>query len=104
MSKTGKFVLESKSVDCIIILYAAKLIVSITADQMIRFWDYDITDSKPSVFSLYGDHDKLDSLTAIATTECNKYLVTGDTAGCIKKWDISKFKFGEHMTSDCIVE
>lgn len=85
-------------------MYTAKLIVSVTADQMIRFWDYDITDSKQPVFTLYGDHDKLDSLTAIATTEDNKYLITGDTAGCIKKWDLSKFKFGEHMTSESIVE
>jgi|Laugresu1bdmlbdd_1035124.scaffolds.fasta_scaffold65030_2 WD40 repeat protein len=74
-------------------MYVHKLIVSVSADQFIRFWDFDVTSAKQPVHILYGDHDKLDSLTAIATTDDNNYIVTGDTAGCMKCWDFTGFKF-----------
>ena len=48
--------------------------MSVTADQKIRFWDFDVTSGKQPVFTLYGDHDKLDSLTAVATDEDNDFL------------------------------
>lgn len=48
-----------------------------------------MTGSKQPVFTLYADHEKLDSLTSIATDEDNDYIVTGDTAGSMKLWDIS---------------
>jgi WD40 repeat protein len=76
------------------------MIVSVTADQKIRFWDFDVTSGKQPVFTLYGDHDKLDSLTAVATDEDNDYILTGDTAGCIKLWDISAHRFRTDLTSD----
>lgn len=45
--------------------------VSVTADQMIRFWDFDVVGTKQPAFTLYGDHEKTDSLSAIGTTEDN---------------------------------
>jgi hypothetical protein len=105
MSKSGgNHILESKSVDCIIILYKKSMIVSVTADQKIRFWDFDVTSGKQPVFTLYGDHDKLDSLTAVATDEDNDYILTGDTAGCIKLWDITGHKFRTDLTSENMKE
>lgn len=71
---------------------------------MIRFWDFDPTNTRQPVFTLYGDHEKLDALSSIATTLDNKYLVTGDTAGCMKMWDFSRFQFRVHHTSDYIDE
>lgn len=100
MSRSGNHILESKSVDCILILYKKQLIVSVTADQKIRFWDFDVTGSKQPVFTLYADHEKLDSLTAIACDEDNDFIVTGDTAGCMKLWDISKHRFRVDLTSE----
>jgi hypothetical protein len=50
---------------------------------------------------LFGAHEKIDALSAIATTEDNDYLVTGDTAGCMKLWDFSNFKFRvDHYADD----
>jgi hypothetical protein len=49
---------------------------------------------------LYADHEKLDSLTAIACDEDNDFIVTGDTAGCMKLWDISKHRFRVDLTSE----
>ena len=115
MSKSGNYILESKSVDCvrkyiiskniqILILFKKSLIVSVSADQTIRFWDYDVTSARQPVFTLYGDHEKLDSLTAIAASEDNNYLITGDTAGCMKLWDFSNFTFRVDHNSDKIIE
>jgi hypothetical protein len=56
------------------------------------------------VFTFYGDHEKLDALSAIATTNDNKFIITGDTAGCMKMWDFSRFQFRIHHTSDNISE
>jgi BRCT domain type II-containing protein len=39
-------------------------------------------------------------LTAIATDEDNDFLVTGDTAGCMKLWDISQHRFKVDLTSE----
>ena len=53
---------------------------------------------------MFGAHEKLDSLTAIATTSDNNFLVTGDTAGSMKLWDITDFKFRIEHNSDNIIE
>ena len=39
-------------------------------------------------------------MTAIATDEDNDFLVTGDTAGCMKLWDISQHRFKLDLTSE----
>jgi WD40 repeat protein len=85
-------------------MYAKSLVCSVSADQTIRFWDFDVTGARQPVFTFYGNHEKLDSLSTIATTEDNDYLVTGDTAGCMKMWDLTNFKFRVDYTSDKIVD
>ena len=85
-------------------MYEHRLVVSVSADQKIRFWDFDVTASRPPVFTLYGDHDRLDSLSTIATTEDNNWLITGDTTGNMKMWDLTNHKFRVDLTSDNIRE
>ena len=102
MTKSGDYILKSKSVDCIIILYKRKLMLSVTADQYMRFWDFDVPGSKQPVFTLYGEHEKIDSLSAVGTDLDNDYLVTGDTSGCLKLWNFRDFHFKEDHTTDNI--
>ena len=85
-------------------MYKSHLVVSVSADQKIRFWDFDVTASRQPVFTLYGDHDRLDSLSTIATTEDNNWLITGDTTGNMKMWDLTDHKFRVDLTSDNIRE
>ncbi len=76
------------------------MLVSVSADQLLRFWDFDITGSKQPVFTMYGDHNKGDSISSIACTKGNNYIVTGDTSGCLKLWNFENFKFREDHTTD----
>lgn len=84
-------------------MYKEQLVVSVSADQKIRFWDFDVTSGRQPIFTLYGDHDKLDSISAISTTEDNKYIVTGDTGGNMKMWDLNNHRFRVDLTSDKII-
>jgi len=42
---------------------------------------------------MHIDHDVDDALTALNCNEANDRLITCDTSGRIKLWDISDFKF-----------
>lgn len=84
-------------------MYVHQLLVSVSADQKIRFWDFDVTAGRQPVFTLYGDHEKLDSLSAIATTDDNNWLITGDTSGNMKLWDLTDHRFRVDLTSDKII-
>ncbi len=76
--------------------------VSVSADQKIRFWDFDVTSGRQPVFTLDGEHDKLDSISTIATTDDNNWIITGDTSGNMKLWDLNNHKFRVDLTSDKI--
>jgi WD40 repeat protein len=89
---------DSKSVDKLLILDGRadpkqKKLVSMTANQWIRFWD--LTDSKAPTFKFHCGHPKEDSLSAIAVTKDNNTMVTGDTSGQMKVWDITKVDFND---------
>jgi WD40 repeat protein len=61
-----------------------------SADQWLRFWNLnELGDQRPT-FKIYCKHPEDDGLTAIATTKDNDYLITGDTSGQMKLWDISE--------------
>jgi WD40 repeat protein len=61
-----------------------------------RFWDLnDITHIKEPSNKMYADHLKGESLTAVGSDKENDYLITGDTKGHLKVWDISKVDFTE---------
>ena len=97
----------SKSVDKLLVLDGRadpkeKKLLSMTADQWIRFWD--LKDSKAPSFKFHCGHPKEDSLTAIAATKDNKTLVTGDTSGQMKVWDISKVLFEDQTTEKFFLE
>jgi hypothetical protein len=49
----------------------------------------DITANKPPLFKFEKFLDKEESLSAFAVDETNQILLTGDTAGRIKKFDLS---------------
>ena len=86
----------------LLIFYKKKMLVSVSADQLLRFWDFEITGTKQPVFTMYGDHAKEDSISAVSCTKNNNYLVTGDTSGCLKLWNFENFKFREDHTTDNI--
>ena len=58
-----------------------------TADQTLRFWS--LKDAKPPSFKFHCKHPEEDSLTAVAITKDNNTLISGDTSGQLKMWDIS---------------
>jgi WD40 repeat protein len=79
-------------VDNLLILEKKNILVSASADQTIRFWDIRPNSiAQPPVLTMYADHPQEDSLTAIATTDDNNFILTGDTSGQMKLWDFSKY-------------
>lgn len=48
----------------------------------------------------YADHPKGDSITAVATSSDNNYILTGDTAGQLKLWNFSVFEFKKDLTME----
>ena len=67
------------------------ILVSMTADQWLRFWDLRDLASKGPIFKMNADHGTGidEQLTGIAFTKDNKEFVTTDTMGRIKKFDCS---------------
>ena len=61
-----------------------------TADQNLRFWNLDDTKSLPQpCFKFNCKHPPEDNLTALAVTKDSEILITADTSGQLKCWDIS---------------
>ena len=89
-----KDIKDGKSVDQLLILDARPKpkLISMSANQWLRFWDLDeLCDQKP--FKFYCKHPEDDGLTSIATTKDNDLLITADTSGQLKLWDISEVDF-----------
>lgn len=87
------FVEESKSIDALIIMEQHDILVSMSGDQTIRFWDLmDLQTVKGPLFKMSAGHGdtKEDQLTGIAITTDNKNFVTTDTSGRIKMFDCSR--------------
>jgi len=87
------YIKESKSVDMLIILEKKEKLLSMTADQNLRFWS--LKDAKKPTFTFHCKHPEEDSLTAVGVTKDNEVLITGDTSGQLKVWDISDVKFDD---------
>ena len=73
-----------------------------TADQYLRFWA--LTEAKPPSFKFHCKHPADDSLTAVAVTKDNNTLVTGDTSGQLKMWDISEVDLDNQATEGKFLE
>ncbi len=85
-----KYINDAKSVDTLAIMTKKRILLSGTADQMIRFWDLnDLSSGKQPIFKMKVNHADGDALTIIAVNEDCDRLVTADTAGRIKLWDTS---------------
>ena len=57
------------------------------ADGWLRFWN---PKDGEAVWEQHAGHEG-EGLVALATDPANALLFTGDTAGCIKAWDVSRF-------------
>jgi WD40 repeat protein len=104
---SANWIKDSKSVDKLIILDgraepSQKKLLSMTADQWLRFWD--LTDSKAPAFKFHCGHPEEDSLSAVAATKDNNTLVTADTSGQLKVWDVSKVLFNDQSTDKYFLE
>jgi WD40 repeat protein len=85
-----KYINDAKSVDTLALMATKRYLLSGTADQTIRFWDLnDLSSGKQPVFKMSVNHADGDALTIIAVNEDGDRLVTADTAGRLKLWDIS---------------
>ena len=76
-----------------------RLLVSGTSDKIVRFWCLQDLPKKP-LFALDTQHGEGESLTAFAVTEDAKFMVTGDTSGNLKCWDVSKVDFWADTSND----
>lgn len=96
---------ESKSVDALLILEVRQRLLSMTADQWLRFWDLNelTTDNQPS-FKFHCKHPRDDQLTACAVTNDNNTIVTADTSGQMKIWDITDVKLDDQSTECYFIE
>lgn len=79
---------EAKSVDCLLVLETKGILLSGTADQYLRFWD---TKTGKLLNKVTVDHHPEDALTALATDSENISLFSGDTSGCLKKFNLASF-------------
>jgi len=97
---------DGKSVDKLLILDSRKKpkLVSMTADQMLRFWNLDGASDGTPTFKFHCKHPDDDGTTAIATTKDNDYLITGDTSGQMKLWDISEVDLDNQSTENFFLE
>lgn len=58
----------------------AQKLVSMSADQTLRFWSIlKLDDSKMPCFRFKTNHPDDDNLTAMAVTQDNLYIITCDT-------------------------
>jgi WD40 repeat protein len=83
---------DAKSVDCLLVLEKSRTLVSGSADQYLRFWDNKTLKLRNKV---KVNHHPEDALTALATDKDNTVLFTGDTSGCVKKFNLSDFNIDE---------
>jgi len=88
-----------------LILEKREKLLSMSADQWLRFWSLDelTTDDQPS-FSFHCKHPDDDQLSACAVTEDNNTLVTGDTSGQLKIWDITHVDLDDRSTANHFIE
>mmetsp|Transcript_98809 Transcript_98809/g.135890 ORF Transcript_98809/g.135890 Transcript_98809/m.135890 type:complete len:146 (+) Transcript_98809:1960-2397(+) len=94
------YIKESKSVDCLLILEKKNYLLSGSSDGWIRFWKIDDLTNAKKPPKMHIDHDPEDALTALNCNEDNDRLITCDTSGRIKLWDISKIQFeGDKVTN-----
>lgn len=88
---SDKHILDAKSVDSLHIMKNQSVLISATADQTLRFWDLlDLQSQKYILGSMKVNHAEGDALTQVTVNEDCTRMITSDSAGRLKLWDISK--------------
>jgi WD40 repeat protein len=101
---------NSKSVDKLIIMESKELLLSMTCDQWLRFWVLDdLKETKVPCFRINANHPNEEdrseeNLTAIAVSEDCDAIITGDTSGQMKMWDVSKVNFEDQKSEKFFIE
>lgn len=106
--KSDNYIKESKSVDALVVMDERRILISMSADQLLRFWDLtDMQSQKGPIFTMHANHfytepedapariKRQDQLTGIAVTMENDRFVTTDTSGRIKMFNISRVDFND---------
>ena len=76
-----------------------------SADQNLRFWDLDeLSEAKQPTFKFNAKHPDGENLTAVAVTEDCQNIITGDTSGQMKRWDVSRVNFNDQSTDKHFIE
>ena len=99
---TPDYIKKSKSVDQLLILEERKKLVSVTPDQYLRFWD--LKDGKHPTMKFHCRHPSDDHLTCVAFSIDNDIMVTCDTSGQMKLWDISEVDLDDQSTKNFFIE
>ena len=88
-----------------IILEERLKLLSMSADQNLRFWNLDeLSGNKMRTFIFHCKHPDDDGLTAVAATKDNNVILTGDTSGQLKMWDISEVDLDDQRTENKFIE
>ena len=92
------FIADSKSVDALVIMETKRLLISMSADQIIRFWDLEelAAHEQCLVFKFHANHINPiadEQLTGLAINVANDKIVTTDCSGRMKMFDVSRVEF-----------
>ena len=100
------FIADSKSVDALVIMEQKRLLISMSADQIIRFWDLEelAAHEQCLVFKFHAHHINPiadEQLTGLAINQANDKVVTTDCSGRMKMFDVSRVEFkNPHLTRE----
>jgi WD40 repeat protein len=76
--------------ECCLYLYKSQCLVSCGADGCLRFW---AVETGEMLIEMDAGHDSAESIVTLAVDEAdNEVLISGDTGGHIRIWDISALK------------
>ena len=79
-----------------------ELLLSMTADQNLRFWN--LKEQQAPHFKFHCKHPEDDSLSAVAVTKDNNFIITGDTSGQLKVWNITDVNLLDPSTVNKFIE
>ena len=102
---TKDYIKDGRSVDQLLIMDVRDKLLSMSADQYLRFWSLnELTGGKQPSFKFHCKHPDDDGLSAVAVTKDNDILLTADTSGQLKMWDISDVDLDEQTTETKFIE
>jgi WD40 repeat protein len=98
-------IMEGKSVDQLVILEIRDKLMSMSCDQNLRFWHLnELTGGTQPSFKFHCKHPDDDGLSACQVTKDNDIIVTADTSGQLKMWDIKDVDLDDQSTATKFIE